>query len=95
MNKFAAAAAVLALTASAAFAQGVQIKSSEVYQDSLASYYMQYNGGSGDQTLAVNDISGEVKIKDSYVSQYNTTDLYQVNWGAGDQDMFVNRIHGE
>ena len=90
-----AAAAILALTASAAFAQGVDIRNSEVYQDSVADYYNQYNYGAGDQTIAVNDISGKVKIYDSYVRQWNETELYQENWGQGDQDMFVNRIRGE
>ena len=95
MKKFAAAAAVLALTASAALAQGVEIKSSDVYQLSVADYYTQYNAGSGDQALGVNTITGKVKIQDSLVVQYNETDLYQENWSSGDQTMYVNRIHGE
>ena len=95
MKKFAAAAAVLALTASAALAQGVEIKSSEVYQLSVADYYTQYNYGSGGQALGVNTITGKVKIQDSLVVQYNETDLYQENWSSGDQEMYVNRIHGE
>ncbi len=95
MKKFAAAAAVLALTASAALAQGVEIKSSEVYQLSVADYYTQYNYGPGDQALGVNTITGKVKIQDSLVVQYNETELFQVNDGSGDQTMYVNRIHGE
>ena len=96
MKKFAAAAAVLALTASAALAQsGVEIKSSDVYQLSVADYYTQYNTGAGNQALGVNTITGKVKIQDSLVVQYNETDLYQENWSSGDQEMYVNRIHGE
>ena len=94
MIKFAAAAAALVLTASAAFAQGVEIKNSELYQLSVADYYVQWGTGSGDQDLRVNEVSGEVKIKDSYVVQYNETDLLQANTN-GDQTMYVNRIHGE
>ena len=96
MKKFAAAAAALVLTASAAVAQqGVEIENSRVYQDSVADYYDQFNYGSGDQELTVNSITGKVEIEDSYVYQWNETDTYQYNTSSGDQTMHINRIHGE
>ena len=96
MKKFAAATAALVLTATAAFAQqGVEIENSDVYQDSVADYYDQYNSGSGDQLLSVNSITGKVEIEDSDVYQWNETETYQENTGSGDQTMYINRIHGE
>ena len=87
---------VLALTASAAFAQqGVEIKNSDLYQESVALFYEQYNSGSGDQVLGVNTITGKVKIDNSDVDQFNETDTFQENFGSGDQTMYINRIHGE
>ncbi len=98
MTKSIAAAAAFAIlaaaTAPAAFAQGVDITASDVYQLSVADYYVQYSEGSGEQVMSVNDISGEAKIDSSVIVQYNETELFQLKTD-GDQTMNVNRIRGE